>query len=96
MLRDAQKFRIKQFLYNPRHGFVREDPDDNKEIDFLSKFLKYCNYVLTFQELRDVMENGKYYFIFTFRKESESEQVFVKSKRLKSAEIIIIMPTGFT
>jgi len=36
-----------------------------------------------FQELRDVMENGKYYFIFTFRKESESEQVFVKSKRFK-------------
>lgn len=29
------------------------------------------------------MENGKYYFIFTFRKESESEQVFVKSKRFK-------------
>jgi len=48
MLRDAQKFRIKQFLYNPRHGFVLEDPDDNKEIDFLSKFLKYCNYVSTF------------------------------------------------
>ena len=29
------------------------------------------------------MENGKYYFIFTFRIESESEQVFVKSKRFK-------------
>jgi len=74
-----------------------EDPDNDKEIDFLSKFLKYCNYICRlFQELKDVAgKTVNITYIHLSNWKNEGEQFLSKSKDLKSA-IIIIMPTRFT